>query len=205
MPTPLARHALLDPNVSDDDLVARASRGDTAAYGALFERHAPALRAYARRLTDDATADDLVAEAFVRTWQQLRAGAGPSGAFRAYLRVAVRNGHISRWRRAGDLTFAHLEDVAAMNPVPFAVLVDSSAEDQALEQLMNKALRDALHRLPRRWQEVLVMVYLHDLPYESVAARMNLTPPAARQLAQRARQAMRAELARDTIHSRVAA
>lgn len=197
MPTRHASDNQPEPDASDDDLLARARHGDTAAYGTLFQRHAPAVRAYALRLTDAATADDLTADAFIRTWQQLRTGAGPSRAFLAYLRVAVRNAHISRLRRDGDLTWvADIEDAAAMNPVLYAKLVENSPEDQVLEQLLNRALLDALHRLPRRWQEVLVMVYLHDLSYETVAARMNLTAPATRQLAQRARQGIRAELGR---------
>ncbi len=55
------------PDPADPEILRRAARGDTAAFGVLFDRHAAAACRYARRIVrDGSTAEDAVHEAFVR-------------------------------------------------------------------------------------------------------------------------------------------
>ena len=62
------------PTSDDDtDLVLRVGEGDARAYHELCSRHAARLRAFVMRLVrNDADADDIVQETFLRLW--LRAG-----------------------------------------------------------------------------------------------------------------------------------
>ncbi|RCG19002.1 hypothetical protein DTL70_25745 [Streptomyces diacarni] len=62
-----------------------------AALDELYRRHHPAVLAYARTCCRDPhTAEDLGSEAFTRTLQAVRAGGGPTEAWRPYLLTAVR-------------------------------------------------------------------------------------------------------------------
>lgn len=78
---------------SDIDLIARVRAGSSEAYGLLYERHLASARNLARQLSrSTADVDDLVAEAFAKVFATLRAGGGPTTAFRAYLLTTKRRG-----------------------------------------------------------------------------------------------------------------
>src|SRR5690554_6279811 len=82
---------------SDAELITAVRAGDTSAFGALYERHAPAARAVARQYSNSsADAEDAVADAFSRILDALRSGSGPDVAFRAYLFTVLRRVAIAR-------------------------------------------------------------------------------------------------------------
>jgi hypothetical protein len=64
---------------SDAALIAAVRRGDTNAYGVLYQRHLRAAKRAAACLAATASErEDLVAEAFTRVLRALRSGRGPS-------------------------------------------------------------------------------------------------------------------------------
>lgn len=82
--------------LSDAALIARIRAGepelDGEAYKVLYQRHAEAVRRYARTCCRDAhTADDLTNEVFTRTLQAVHNGKGPETSVRAYLLTSVRH------------------------------------------------------------------------------------------------------------------
>jgi RNA polymerase sigma-70 factor (ECF subfamily) len=182
--------------VVTQQLVEAARAGDAQAFGRLYADYAAWVRRYAVRLAGDrALADDLVAEAFARTWAQLAAGRGPRSGFAAYLRATVLNLHLTQLKRDRNLRWvADVETAALADPDLAAHIVATSPEDAAIARLLNATLRQALATLHPRWQFVLVAVYLENQPYASVAARLGLSIDATHHLAQRARAGMRKAL-----------
>ncbi|HEY2374622.1 MAG TPA: sigma-70 family RNA polymerase sigma factor [Gemmatimonadaceae bacterium] len=83
MPQPMERDA-------ERDLVAKAQRGDVAAFEALYRANAPRVYALALRLTSDANnARELTQDVFVQAWQRLTAFRGDA-AFSSWLhRITV--------------------------------------------------------------------------------------------------------------------
>ncbi|OOB92110.1 RNA polymerase sigma factor [Rathayibacter sp. VKM Ac-2630] len=100
----------------DAELIARVREGDAAASAELWRRHAPAARSVARAWSS-LDADDLVSEAFLRTFDALARGGGPDGAFRPYLFTAVRN-VASSWGRRGSRERPLDGDVAGLEDGP---------------------------------------------------------------------------------------
>lgn len=174
-------------------LVDDARAGDHAAFAALYAAHVADVRRYARRLVvHEHLAEDLVAEAFVRTWEQLAAGKGPRLAFMGYMRAVVMNLHVSRVRH--DQRVRSVEDidhVTTARPELALRTAEHSPEHLVIQRLLNERLRHALAGLPHRHQVVLVRVHIEGAPYREVAAHLDLTVTATRQLAARARRAMR--------------
>jgi RNA polymerase sigma-70 factor, ECF subfamily len=181
----------------EEHLLDAARAADAQAFGRLYADYVAWVRRYAVRLTGDrARADDLVSEAFARTWAQLAAGRGPrNGAFAAYLRATVLNLHLSQLKRDRNLRWvADVETAAIADPELAARIVGAGPEDVVLTRLLNATLRRALATLHPRWQFVLVAVYLENQPYPWVAARLGLSVDATHHLAQRARAGMRKAL-----------
>lgn len=170
-----------DARRSDTDLVDAARAGDRAAFGTLWARHAEAGRRVARSITQAFDADDLVSEAYTRIFTAVTAGRGPTGPFRPYLFVTIRNIAISWARSARETTLDEADDVADPRATDATVL---AALDSSL------TLR-AFRTLPERWQEVLWFTEVDALSPARVAERLGMNANGVAALAYRAREGLR--------------
>ena len=125
------------PLAADDDLVARARRGDTRAYGILVEEHQTLAFRTAYLLTGSAAdAEDAVQDAFVKAYKAL--GRFRQGApFRPWLLTIVANEARNRRRSAGrreQLTLRAAEDPLSGGavPSPEAALLDVEQREELL-------------------------------------------------------------------------
>ena len=182
---------------SDAELLARlrgrgADQDSTAAFATLYARHQQAARSLARQLArSPADADDLVAGAFTRMLEVLRAGRGPTEAFRAYLLTSVR--HLaydrSRAERRIDLT-DDIADVATVRGVdPDGTVVPFT--DPALAGLERTMAAKAFATLPERWQAVLWHLEVEGDTPADIAPLFGLTANAVSALGYRAREGLR--------------
>ncbi|GAA0597344.1 hypothetical protein GCM10010174_10940 [Kutzneria viridogrisea] len=175
------------PGPSDAELIDSVRSGDTQAYGSLYERHVSAAYNLARQLTrSTAEADDLVAEAFAKVLDTLRAGRGPDTAFRAYLLTALRHTAYDKTRRDRKLELA--EDVSTVAS-PESVSVPFS--DTAVSGLERSLAAKAFARLPERWQAVLWHTEIEGQSPAEVAPLLGLTANGVSALAYRAREGLR--------------
>ncbi|MDF2978295.1 MAG: hypothetical protein K0S40_3023 [Actinomycetospora sp.] len=182
-----------DPR-SDAELIARlrgrgADQDSTAAFATLYARHHDAARALARQLArSPADADDLVAGAFTRMLEVLRAGRGPTEAFRAYLLTSVRHLAYDRTRaeRRLDLT----DDLAGVHGADPEVTVVPFT-DTALAGLERTLAAQAFATLPERWQAVLWHLEVEGDSPADIAPLFGLTPNAVSALGYRAREGLR--------------
>ena len=125
------------PLAADDDLVARAKRGDTHAYGTLVEEHQTLAFRTAYLLTGSAAdAEDAVQDAFVKAYMAL--GRFRQGApFRPWLLAIVANEARNRRRSAGrreQLALRAAEDPLSGGavPSPEAALLDVEQREELL-------------------------------------------------------------------------
>jgi RNA polymerase sigma factor (sigma-70 family) len=178
--TPIGRTARAA--TSDDELLARARRGDAEAYGELWRRHAGPGRAIARRFAAYDEADDLVAEAFARILSTMQRGGGPISGFRPYLITTIRN-VARRWaekpRNIQVDDFDQFEDPATV-------------EDPAIAALDRTLTLTAFRSLPERWQTVLWYSEVEGMDPQDIAPFLGMTPNATAALAYRARAGLRA-------------
>ncbi len=168
---------------SDPQLLDALRAGDSAAYGALYERHRPAARALARHLLrlgsiDDA--DDIVAETFTRILDLIRRGGGPRGEFRPYLLAAVRRAVYDRADRR-DVPTHEIERYAPGEPFV----------DPALARCERADVARAFQSLPERWRVVLWHTAVEDAQAAEIAPLLGLTANGVAALAYRARKGLR--------------
>lgn len=176
--------AAADAGAPDDaELVAAVRCGDLEAYGLLYRRHVGAARTQAKQLVGSRPdAEDLVAEAFAKVLDAIRAGGGPDQAFRAYLLTTVRNTLCDRRRRDRPLEWT--DD-------PGRYDVGLPWEDPAVAELEATLAARAFHRLPERWREVIWRTEVEQAPRPEVASLFGLTPNGVAALAYRARERLR--------------
>lgn len=164
-------------------MLERARAGDQAALEELYRSHRDVAAVLAAKLVDDGPdVDDVVADAFVQVFAQLRAGAGPRTSFRPYLLVAVRNAAIDLARRS-----ARIELMADAVEEPPVGPIDDADAAGAESDLLARALRT----LPERWQLVLWWTAVEGRSMREVAELLRLNANAAAALAFRAREGLR--------------
>jgi RNA polymerase sigma factor (sigma-70 family) len=176
---------------SDPELIGAVRAGDPDAYATLYTRHVDSARRLALALTGhESDADDLVAEGFAKLLSSLRAGGGPTVAFRAYLLTTVRNLFYDRLRRDRRLNLT--DDLASHDTgIPFV--------DTAVERLERTMVARAFARLPQRWQTVLWHTEVEGETPATLAPRLALTPNGVSALAYRARARLRQNYFREHI------
>ena len=148
---------------------------------ALYTAHYRELVRLAAFLTGDRdNAEEVVQDAYVKvhgSWRRLR----EMDKAEAYLRTTVVNLSRSRLR--------HRQVTQKYQPEP---LVDAaSAETFALQHVQRDTVLDALHQLPRRQREAVVLRYYGDLSEAQTAAAMGCSVGAVKSHTSRAMAALR--------------
>lgn len=165
--------------LTDDRAILDAVRaGDIDAYGALYSRHAAAVKRLARRMAKDHhEADDIVSEVFANTLRAIRQGRGPRDDAQAYLLRSVRH-------TAGKLRSR--KDTGRSEPVPTDRLDRPVDHDVHLRS----DIEIALTNLPDRHRDVLWATCVEGRPASEVAAAGGLDTSCVTSLAMRARRAL---------------
>ena len=151
----------------------------------MYAQHVAALTRFARSFVrEDAAAEDLAQEAFLRLAREVREGRTPDNAAAWLFRVTA-NLATSRARRAAVAArFADALDRPDMEPDPEETTIDSERYE---------ALRDALDDLNPQ-DRTAVLMAAHGYRGPEIAARLGRTQLATRTLLCRARGRLRARL-----------
>lgn len=167
---------------SDHTLLQRITAGDAEALEQLYERHNAALERHLRRLVrDEAAADDLLQEVFLRVWERASQFSG-SGAPRSWLYRIASNlalNHLDAVRRRRQQSLepsAPADDDDGDSPLP-AWLIDEAAvaPDAALEQLeLRHLVRGLVEDLPISKRRVIALVYDAGLGVSEAAAELGV-------------------------------
>ena len=176
-------------NQDEDRLVARARKGDRAAFAALVRAHQNEVYTLARRLVGDPhLASDIAQEALIRAWRALPGFRGDSQLSTWLHRITVNTAwtHRKRALRHRATSIEDLLDLAAPD--------GPESPETAGEILeLRGRLRAALDRLPEAQRQVVVMKDVYGWSHAEIAEAMDISVTAAKVRLHRAR----ARLARD--------
>ena len=142
----------------------------------LYQKYAPAVRRFALFLCGDAMmADDITSDTFLRAWLAQERIRQPT--VKSYLFTIARNAYHDVQRREWRKT--ELDEKKA-DPT-----IGMQAHLEQKEEL--KAVLAALQELPEIDRTILLMRALDDMPYEEIAAAMEIPVTTAKVKVHRAR------------------
>jgi RNA polymerase sigma-70 factor (ECF subfamily) len=183
----------LDEVIDERVLLAHLGGGDDAAFWSLWRAHRPHLFEICHRFVNDADAEDAVSRAMLIARAKLPRYANEIINLEAWLTRLAGNvcRDILREQRRGAAHWATEAEDA------LAELVDSgrSAEDEYLIGEIRVALAAAIDSLPARLGPAAVFYFIDELPYPTVAERLDITIENARKRIQQARALLREALA----------
>lgn len=176
------------PLEADDQATGTSPTGtSTTAFTLLAREHHRGLLLYARALCrNDATAADLVQDAFLTAWNGL-GRFDVTRDFGAWIRGILRNKWREFLRKHSREVDVDDETLAAWE-ARFARWDDPRREDTGG---VFDALDDCLRRLPDGLGEPIRRFYYEDEPGEDIATGLGLDPATLRKRLQRAREALR--------------
>jgi RNA polymerase sigma-70 factor (ECF subfamily) len=193
-PEKLAR--IIDP---DNELMKRVAQGDDEAFKLLFERHSRlAWSVIYRQLGNNAAAEDLVQEAFLRVYRAAPKYE-PSAKFSTWLYTVVTNLCLNFKRdRARDrlrLVGSEEDDEGgnALDQMAVAEPDENEADDQ---DQRTQAVKEAIQSLPENQRMALILSRYEEKSYEEVAEILGVTVAAVKSLTSRARTTLKEKLQR---------
>jgi RNA polymerase sigma-70 factor, ECF subfamily len=157
----------LSENTRDRDLAARLVSGDEAALREVDREHVAAVNGLAVRvLSNEALAEEVVQDVFVRLWEQPERFDPDRGRLRAFLLSMTHSRAVERVRLEESLRRRHT--AAGREPVEVADDPAALTESHDVEH----AVREALADLPRVQRLPIEMAYFDGMSYRQVAIEL---------------------------------
>ncbi len=177
---------------TDEEVIARVLQGDTALFEIIMRRYNQRLYRVARAiLRDDAEAEDVMQDAYVRAFQHLNQFEGRAKFSTWLTRIAVHEA-LARARRRN-----RLEDLDTAVDADGDSIMTSTApspEQQASRGELNALLEQAVLTLPDHYREVLVLRDIEEMNTADVATTLDITEENVKVRLHRARALLRREL-----------
>ena len=160
-------------------LVSRASRGDTEAFGELYQRFLdPIYRYIYLRVGSHQDAEDLAEQVFIKAWRGLDTFRGGQVPFRNWLLRIAHNAVIDHYRRRRESQ--PLEDAWDVESD------DPRVEEQVVAGEELERLARVIGRLPPLQQDVLALRFAEGLDAREIGKILDKNAGAVRVLQHRA-------------------
>jgi len=159
---------LAPETVDERELVARALRQDTEAFGMLVSQHATMVVNLAVRMVGDkADAEDLAQETFVSAFKAL-------SSFRADARFStwlyrIATNKCKDWLRARRPTVAIAEELDDEEGPGHQLVEPTTPETELSQQQIGLHLDEAIQALPVIYREAFVLKHVEGLSYDKMS------------------------------------
>jgi RNA polymerase sigma-70 factor (ECF subfamily) len=181
----------------DQELVARAQRGDKRAFELLVMKYQRKLgRLLSRWVRDPAEVEDVTQEAFIKAYRALPTFRGESAFYTWLYRIAIntaKNYLVALGRRAPTSTGFDNEEAEGFEDAE--QLRDSSTPETELEgKQVAAVVNKAMDALPEDLRTAITLREIEGLSYDEIASVMNCPIGTVRSRIFRAREAIATEL-----------
>ncbi|HEY3439659.1 MAG TPA: RNA polymerase sigma factor [Paludibaculum sp.] len=181
-------------SLSDEDVVARVRAGETQVYELLMRRYNQRLfRAIRSVIADNAEAEDVLQETWVRAFEHLDQFAGKA-AFPTWVTKIALYEALARMRKSKRLTALENDDGEIMAEAQRGMMNADDPEKQALRAELSRALQSAVDCLPETYRTVFVLREVERLSTIETAECLSLSEEAVKTRLHRSRALLRREL-----------
>lgn len=170
---------------ADRLLMARVTQGDAQAFQQLVDAGIDRVLSVARRmLGDEAEAEDVAQEVFLRLWRQAEKWEGGRAQVSTWLYRVTVNTCIDRLRARREETVDELPEVSR----------DATQQQVLEERDLEQYVEAALNELPERQRIAVVLFHYEQLSMNDVAEAMDASVEAIESLLARGRRALKKSL-----------
>ena len=148
-----------------DELVIRAQKGDAEAFAQLYDQLVKPIYRYIYYRVDPAIAEDLTEDTFLKTWENLRQYKKGKFPFSAWV-FRIAHNLVCDYYRQHKIQTAEMDENMA-DPT-----VRQNPAFQVNVRFNEIRLKQAIHRLPENYQQVIILKYINELPNTEIAATL---------------------------------
>jgi RNA polymerase sigma-70 factor (ECF subfamily) len=186
-------------NPEDSSLVAKARAGDPQAFASLMKQYERKIYRLAKNITqNDADAEDVLQEAFLKAYEHLDSFQGNSKFYTWIVRIAVNESLMKLRKRKGDRTVP-LDDPldTGEEEVKREIAVwEDNPEQRYSREEFQRILGEAVDSLKPDFRIVFTLRDIEELSTEETAEALGISVPAVKSRLLRARLALREKLTR---------
>jgi RNA polymerase sigma-70 factor, ECF subfamily len=187
-------HQAQEEGWADEDIVTRVLAGETALYEVIMRRHNQRLYRVARAiLRDDAEAEDVMQDAYVRAYQNLSSFEGRAKFSTWLTRIAVHEA-LSRSRKRSRFQSLDSSEDPNGDIMIAPTSTDRSPEQQTYDRELASVLEKAVLGLSEEHRLVFVLRDVEGMNTEETATCLNLTQENVKVRLHRAHAALRKRL-----------
>jgi RNA polymerase sigma-70 factor (ECF subfamily) len=151
-------------------------RVDLHTFNQLFREQYPALRAYAGFLVGDGSAEDIVQDLFLYTWEN-RQTITIHTSIKAWLFKSVHNRCLNNLKRTQMLHHNHRQIESGLNEQE--MLLADPEKNHIIQKLYMNDLRieinQAIDSLPNKCREVFILSYLEAFKNKQISQELNIS------------------------------
>jgi len=174
----------LESNLEIENIVERAARGDTEAFGRLYDLYADRIyRHIYYRTSNIEDARDLTQEVFVKAWGALPKFKRTKTPFLGWLFTISHNRVIDYYRTR--------KNNVVLNETITIVDNQKSPEKLIEEKFTQQEVRRAILKLPGEQQQVILLSFIEGFEYSEIALALNKSEGNIRVMIHRALRKMR--------------
>jgi len=173
--------------LSDFDLVERVKAGETGLYEVLMRRYNQRLfRTIRSVILDDQEAEDVLQDAWVRSFEHLGQFEGRSSFATWVTKIAVYEA-LARTRKRKKLTALQDADGKVTAEAEQVSAITDDPEKQAMREEMRQLLRSAVDQLPGLYRSVFMLRAVEQLSTSETAECLSLSEQAVKTRLHRSR------------------
>jgi RNA polymerase sigma-70 factor, ECF subfamily len=184
--------------LTDPELVELAATGDELAFRTIMQRHNQRLYRLARTmLKDDAEAEDVVQESYLRAFAGLSGFRGEASLATWLTRITINEALGRKRKQRPTVGLEHAEAVPAESAqiIRFPMMnTVADPERSAAQQQIRTLLERSIDGLPEPFRVVFVMRDVEGMSIEETAASLGIRPETVKTRLHRARRLLRREL-----------
>jgi RNA polymerase sigma-70 factor, ECF subfamily len=180
---------------SDLDLMLRVRQGDAGSFDELLRRYrTPLVKYFCRLVRDQALAEDLAQEAFLRVYKA-RHRYRPDARFTTWLYRIATNLALNAIRDAKGRPRQGANNSGADGENTFE-FVDprATAEQELIETDRGRLIREAIEALPENQRAAVILHKYQDVDYRQIAKVLKISESAVKSLLFRAYETLRTRL-----------
>jgi RNA polymerase sigma-70 factor (ECF subfamily) len=199
MSTARAAQVTAYDKLDDHALVELAQSGNAAVFRTITQRHNRRLYRAARGiLGDDAEAEDVVQEAYVKAFENLAGFRGESSLATWLTRIAINEALGRRRKRRPMVDLTNLDGLDEQGEVRVLMFpglrAGDNPEDDASRAELRRLLDAAVDALPESFRIVFVMREIEQMSVEETASQLQMLPDTVKTRLHRARRLLRQAL-----------
>jgi RNA polymerase sigma-70 factor (ECF subfamily) len=166
---------------SEENIIKNAVRGDTHAFGLLYDHYQPAIyRFVVVKVGRREDAEDITHQVFVSAWQNMKQYRHRGHPFSSWLYRIARNQVIDHYRARKDIVSLEVIEIDQLG-----ISFSSSQSDLSLKLDLEKVM-SAIRNLKQEYQDVVILRFIEELSLKETARAMKKTEGAVKLMQHRA-------------------